>query len=91
MRTKPRTVERYGYKNTHSTAGMPAKYEIVVNDIDVLHKWLNYYGNPNYYLIMKDGTFYRLVDDYGATNEIGHVQVMHHDSRAAARRCDWRL
>lgn len=89
--TYTRTIERYAYRNTHSTAGSPQKYEIDVADIDTIYKWHNVYGNPNYYIITRNGDFYRLVDDYGGTNDIEHIDVTYVDSRAAARRSDWRL
>jgi len=84
------TVTRRAYKNTHSTAGRPDTHEIVVADIRDIYKWNNLYGNPNYYFVMNDGTFYRLVDDYGGTNDINTV-VTYVNSRAEARRADWRL
>jgi hypothetical protein len=87
----PTTVERYAYKNTHSTAGRPEKHEIVIADIRDIYKWLNVYGNPNYYIAMNDGTFYRLVDDYGGTNDLNSVPITFVNSRAEARRADWRL
>lgn len=85
------TVQRYAYKNTHSTAGRPVEYDIVVADIRDIYKWNNLYGNPNYYFVMNDGTFYRLVDDYGALNDLNHMPYTYFDSRAAARRANWRL
>jgi len=85
------TITRYGYVNTHSTAGAPTEITIVVADIDRILKWHNVYGNPSYYFILKDGTFIRLVDDYGAMNDIGRLNYTYFDSRAAARRSDWRL
>jgi hypothetical protein len=88
---RPRTITRYGYKNTHSTAGRGEQHEIVVADISRIVKWHNVYGNPSYYIILKDGTFIRLVDDFGGTNDIEHITVDYYDSRAAARRSDWRL
>ena len=85
------TVKRHAYRNTHSTAGRPTEYEIVVAEIRDIYKWHNVYGNPNYYFLMDDGTFYRLVDDYGALNDITHINTTYFDSRAAARRANWRL
>lgn len=90
MRTQPRTVKRWAYKDTHSTAGRPTEHEIQVSQIRDIYKWHNHYGNPNYYIVMKDGTFYRLVDDYGGTNDID-TPVTYVHSRAEARRADWRL
>lgn len=88
---KPRTIERYAYRNTHSTAGHPQKYEIVVADIDAIYKWNNVYGNPNYYIVCRNRDFYRLVDDYGGTNNIEHLGTTYVKGRADARRKDYRL
>jgi hypothetical protein len=85
------TVTRHAYKNTHSTAGRPDVHEIVVEDIRDIYKWNNVYGNPNYYFVMNDGTYYRLVDDYGALNDLGILNYTYVNSRAEARRADWRL
>jgi len=83
-------VTRHGYRDTHSTAGKPGAHEIDTDQIRDVYKWHNVYGNPNYYIVMNDGTFYRLVDDYGGTNDI-NVVVTYVNSRAEARRADWRL
>jgi hypothetical protein len=86
-----RTIERYAYKNTHSTAGSPTKYTIAVPDIAAIYKWHNVYGNPSYYFVMRNRDYYRLVDDYGALNGIESLPVTYVNSRAEALRKDHRL
>jgi hypothetical protein len=66
-------INRYGYKNTNSSAGRGQRHDINTEDIAYIMKWNNYYGNPSYVFHMNNGDTYYLVDDYGAMNDIREV------------------
>lgn len=67
------TTTRYGFVNTTSSAGRPELVEFRPADITEARKWINYYGNPSTTLRFADGRCLYLVDDYGAMNDLGHV------------------
>ena len=64
MIMKNKTVERYAYKNTTSSAGNPTKFDIEVNEIVRVNVWFNFYGNPSYGYLMKNGDTYLMIDNY---------------------------
>lgn len=66
-----KTIERYGYKNTKSSAGKGEWYTLDIDQIFSIKCWFNVYGNPSYVFHMDNGDTYFLVDDYGAMNGLG--------------------
>jgi hypothetical protein len=78
---RPTTVKRYAYVNTSSKAGYPVEVEFKVADVDRIAKWVNHYGNPSYAIRLKDRTVLYLVDDFGGTNDLGHIRVEHCKSK----------
>lgn len=70
-----RSVERYAYINTSSSAGKGEKFTFNPDDVTQAYVWVNSFGNPTYSLFLKDGTTLLLVDDYGAMNDINHISA----------------
>lgn len=80
---KDKTIMRYAYKNTNSSAGKITEYAIKVSDIVRVHVWVNRYGNPSYGYIMANGDTYLMIDEYGAMNGLSHLTA-----RKVSRRKD---
>lgn len=68
-------IVRYAYRNTLSEAGSPERYLIDTSQIVAAYVWVNSYGNPTYSFIMREGTTYLMVDDYGAMNDVNHLSA----------------
>ena len=81
---KLKYVERYAYKNTSSSAGNGERYKIKISEIVRVNVWVNYYGNPSYGYIMKNGDTYLLIDAYDGMNDLS----WHLSSRSVSRKKD---
>lgn len=64
-----KTIVRYGYIDTQSEAGQPTRVELDPDDIGLVCRWVNSYGNPSYVFHLEHSTLL-LVDDYGALNDV---------------------
>lgn len=66
--------EMLGHKNTSSSAGSPKRYLVKPSDVVRANVWRDSNGNPSYGMHMKDGTTYLLIDDFGAMNDLDHIE-----------------
>jgi hypothetical protein len=81
MTDERKTIERYGYHNTKSSAGAGQVYEIYVDQVAQLRKWINEWGNPSYNLITHNGNWYYTVDDFGGTNGLERIPLIKCDNK----------
>jgi len=69
-------IKRWGYKNTSSSAGKPTEFYIPVDRVRRVRVWINGNGNPSYTLLLDGGDWIYTVDDFGAMNDLGHVELI---------------
>ena len=75
------TIRRWGYLNTSSSAGKQTQFDIPVGRVRYARVWVNSNGNPSYVLLLDNGDWVYLVDDFGAMNDLSHVSAVKMDRK----------
>ena len=67
------TYQLSGYKNTNSSRGKPALYQVEPSSICEARVWINREGIATYGLHLKNGDTYLTEEYIGINNVIGHI------------------